>query len=392
VIDFASVEIVNNAVDERTDVLTRIFQERLARQLASLQAIREAERLAHEKELKQLKQTFEDRLTEAVEKVRAVHATNRDAVSILAKNKKLKQEVAQLKHALVGAQNAQRDAEARERQRMEEGAAVVQQLMNQLQEKEALLAAGAGAMSEEEREEMLERERQRAQQAMDKEKRRIEAAAAEEMQKMQAKCKGLETQLANLKDKAEESIRTAKSATRHLEREKEAHKVTAEALATLEKTREEEAWKLAQLKELDGRVGKATEQIQQSLTHIRKFLAETEEHLKVDLCCLSCLNPLLDPQVLVPCGHSICRTCSQGLDARVTDQDPCKYCPVCKANAAAAGDGGEANPVEGFPNTMLDLCLQRLRTKVQNVEALLNLVGGIFGGAKPAPPAAEPAA
>ena len=44
-------------------------------------------------QVSQLKQTFEDRLNEAVEKVRAVHATNRDAVAILQRNKKLKLEV-----------------------------------------------------------------------------------------------------------------------------------------------------------------------------------------------------------------------------------------------------------------------------------------------------------
>ncbi len=391
VLEFASVEAVNEAVDERTAVLTKIFQERLARQLAALQGMRDAESRAHEKEVKQLKQAFEERLNEAVEKVRAVHATNRDAVAILAKNKKLRTEVAQLKHALVGAQNAQRDAEARERQRMEDGAAVVQQLMAQLQEKEALLAAGAGAMTEEEREEMLERERQRAQAKMDKEKKRIEAAAAEEMQKVTGRVKQLEDELRGLQGSLDEATRTAKSATRKLEVEREAHKETAEKLAQLEKVRQEEAWKLEKLKALDVKVTGAMRQIHAALGKIRGFLEETEEHLKVDLCCLCCLNPLLDPQVLVPCGHSVCRTCYQALDASTTALDPCKYCPVCKANAAkasvedgdGAGAGGDAQPVEGFQNTMLDLCLQRLRTKVQNVEAFLNLVGGIFTDVAP---------
>jgi hypothetical protein len=89
---------VEDAVAERTGFLTRLFQERLAKQLATLQALRESEARAHSKEVSQLKAAFEERLTEAVEKVRQVHATNRDAVSILGKNKKLKQEVAKLKH------------------------------------------------------------------------------------------------------------------------------------------------------------------------------------------------------------------------------------------------------------------------------------------------------
>ena len=68
--DFASVEAINDAVDERTKVLTKLFQERLAQQLAMLQGIREAESRAHEKEVRLLKQTFEARLHEAVERVR----------------------------------------------------------------------------------------------------------------------------------------------------------------------------------------------------------------------------------------------------------------------------------------------------------------------------------
>ena len=393
VIDFPSVEVLNEAVDERTAVLTRLFQERLARQMASLQGIRDAETRQHEKEIKALKQTFEDRLSEAVEKVRAVHATNRDAGAILAKNKKLRTEVAQLKHALMSAQNAQRDAEARERQRREDGEAVVQQLMQQLQEKEALLAAGAGAMSEEEREEMLERERQRAQAAMDREKKRIETATHEEMQKLQAKLQNAEDELTSTKDKLEEAGRTAKSASSQLEREKHAHQQTAERLAALEKLREEEAWKLERLQELDVKVTAAMKQVHHALDNIRDFLEQTEEHHKVDLSCHCCFNPLLEPQVLVPCGHSICRTCCQALDAQVTEHDPNKYCPVCKANAAKASaedSGGDLEAVQGFPNTMLDLCLHRLRTKEQTLEAFLNLVGGIFAEVAPSKPPLQP--
>jgi hypothetical protein len=76
--DFASVEAINEAVDERTKVLTKLFQERLAQQLAMLQGMREAESRAHEKEVRLLKQTFEARLHEAIERVRestACHAT-----------------------------------------------------------------------------------------------------------------------------------------------------------------------------------------------------------------------------------------------------------------------------------------------------------------------------
>ena len=71
--------------------------------------------------------------------------------------------------------------------------------MAQLQEKEALLAAGAGGMSEEEREEMMRKERQKAQQAAEKEKKRIEAAMAEERQRADEKLSSLQEDLAKTK-------------------------------------------------------------------------------------------------------------------------------------------------------------------------------------------------
>ena len=52
VADFPAVEAVNEAVDERTALLTRIFQDRLAKQLATLQGIRDAEAKAHEREVR----------------------------------------------------------------------------------------------------------------------------------------------------------------------------------------------------------------------------------------------------------------------------------------------------------------------------------------------------
>ena len=130
---------------------------------------------------------------------------------------------------------------------------------------------------------------------------------------------------------------------------------------------------MEKLQLLEVKVGGAVKQINSALGKIRGFLEETEEHLKTDLCCLSCLNPLLEPQVLVPCGHSVCRACYRGIEAKTTSQDPYKYCPVCKANET----GRQGQPVEGFQNSMLDLCLQRLRTKVQRVETFLNLAVSI---------------
>ena len=361
--DLASVEAVSDAVDERTAILTKIFQERLAKQRGALEAIRESEKRAHESEVRQLKSAFEERLTEAVEKVRAVHATNRDAVAILHKNKKLRNEVATLKHEMSAAVEAQRDSAARERQRAEEGAAVVQQLMSQLQEKEALLAAGAGAMSEEEREEMMRKERQRAQQAADKEKKRIEAAMSEERNKAMERLTALQNEVVATKRLLAESHEEATAAKRALDKERRAHMKTSEAKDALEVAWKAEESKRERLAKLEISVNVATKQISTALLSMREFHEATNAHLKVDLECLVCLQPLIDPQVLVPCGHSICLKCSQALDQAGYGGKVCPLCVQLRAEAASYGSSRygsdydemeEAPSVEHFPNQMLD--------------------------------------
>ena len=74
--------------------------------------------------------------------------------------------------------------------------------MGQLQEKEALLAAGAGAMSAEEREALAEKERARAQQAAEKEKQRVEAAMAAERAKSADQLAALQAELQKASDGA----------------------------------------------------------------------------------------------------------------------------------------------------------------------------------------------
>jgi len=333
--------------------------------------------------------------------VRAVHATNRDAVAILAKNKKLRLEVVKLKHEMSAAVEAQRDAEARERQRAEEGAAVVQQLMSQLQEKEALLAAGAGAMSEEEREEMMQKERQRAQQAADKEKKRIEAAMAEERSKANERLTALQDEMQSTRRLLEESREQAAAAQKALEREKRAHKHTTEAKEKLEAAWLAEEAKRERLAKLEVSVDAATKQITAALLAMREFLQAADAHFKVDLHCLVCLQPLIEPQVLVPCGHSICIKCSQALDqaaAQSAGYGPPKACPLCTQQRAeelggslrrgAESEGDEAPQVEQFPNQMLDTVTTRMRAKTLDVQTLLNYVLGIFNvdkGGRPLP-------
>ena len=397
-----AAEAVVEAVEERTALLTKLFQERLAMQHAQLQSVREAEARAHAERVRALKAAFEERLTEAVEKVRDVHNTNRDAVAILGRNKKLKHEVAKLKHELSGAREAQRDAEVREGQRAEEGAAVVEQLMMQLQEKEALLAAGAGAMTAEEREEMLQKERQRAQSAADKEKKRVEAAMAAERAKASEQVTALQDELMTARMALDEAREAAKGGKKALEKEQKAHAATREAFDKLESDWKADAAKREQLRRLEGEVTAATAQISAALFRTREFMEDTREHLNVDLACLVCLGPLTEAQVLVPCGHSLCNRCAHALEASATQQPElgaAKYCPMC-VQIASGGGGGlaagaalaqtpdeiEIAPVESFPNLMLDVVLSRLRTKTQDVQALLNTVVSIFaGGGRPLP-------
>jgi len=214
---------------------------------------------------------------------------------------------------------------------------------------------------------------------MEKERKKIEAAFAAEKEAAGQKAALLQGKLEKTRDQLDEANRSASSAMKKLEREREAHAETATALTDLERKWEAESEKREKMRELEKQVNAATAKITSALEQIRTFLEETEEHLNVDLACLSCLGPLTDAQVLVPCGHSICHKCSLKLDQSSSSHDPSKYCPLCRQEAAAeGGEPIEATPVEGFPNTMLDAVLSRLRTKVQDVESLLNFVFCIF--------------
>lgn len=385
--EFASVEAITEAVDERTNLLTRIFQEKLSQQAAVLVGMREAEARAHEKEVRELKDQFKDRLSEAVDKVRAVHATNRDAVEILAKNKRLRAEVSRLKNDTEKAYAAQKDAEERERLKGEEGAAVVQQLMTQLQEKESLLAAGAGAMSPEEREAMLEKERARAQQAAEKEKARIEAAMAEERAKSAEKLATLEEKLAEANDLVSAARKEHADASKELDKERKSHTKAKEKLDTLEKKWAAMADQRERLAALEKATSEATKMIVSSLGYMKEFIDKTNEHLNVDLSCLSCLQPLHEAHVLVPCGHSVCLQCARKLEsnARMTEMGPIKECPICaEKNPLLSLDAEEMPNVEAFPNTMLDALVTRLSQKTMDAQGLNNMVLGIFdqGGTK----------
>ena len=259
---------VDEAVEERTAFLTRIFQERLAKQLSALEALRQSEARAH-REVAQLKAAFEERLAEAVEKVRVVHNTNRDAVAILQKNKKLQYEVRKLTHEKEAAMQAARDAEAREERRKEEGDQVVQQLLGQLQEKEALLAAGAGAMSEADREEMLQKERQRALQAAAREKKRIEDMKAS------VKSKEIEELKVQLEDRRWSSRTRSRpvQAEKNLERETKHKKAAIKAREDLEA--KWEARRAQRVKEQEKVVSAQRKDITSALGHMRTFTLET---------------------------------------------------------------------------------------------------------------------
>ena len=400
---------VDEAVEERTAFLTRIFQERLAKQLSALEALRQSEARAHAKEVAQLKAAFEERLAEAVEKVRVVHNTNRDAVAILQKNKKLQYEVRKLTHEKEAAMQAARDAEAREERRKEEGDQVVQQLLGQLQEKEALLAAGAGAMSEADREEMLQKERQRAQQAAAREKKRIEDAMKAEREKSKKEIEELKVQLEDLKMELSDAKQARLEAEKNLERETKHKKAAIKAREDLEAKWKLEEARRERVKEQEKVVSAQRKDITSALGHMRTFTLETHDHLNVDLACLSCLKPLLEPQVLVPCGHSICNECSFKLDAEAAasgEYGAAKYCPLCTREGrhpprpGVEEDDDALSPIENFPNLMLDTVLSRLRQKVQDVQGQINVVLSIFekGGnplpgakALAGPPASPPA-
>ena len=86
---------------------------------------------------------------------------------------------------------------------------------------QAMLAAGAGAMSETDREAMLAKERERSKEAAAQERARMEAAYAEENHKTLAKLNTLQQERDAAHAQAEEAERERVSAGRQLKREKE---------------------------------------------------------------------------------------------------------------------------------------------------------------------------
>ena len=115
------------------------------------------------------------------------------------------------------------------------------------------------------------------------------------------------------------------------------------------------------------------------LDEIRCFLHEMRTHLEVDLACIGCLGPLTDAQVLVPCGHSVCRNCLTTMEEAALAESRPKQCPLCRErDRFGVEDPDDFRPTDNHPNPMLEALLARLRVKVQDVETLLNTVNGIF--------------
>ena len=123
----------------------------------------------------------------------------------------------------------------------------------------------------------------------------------------------------------------------------------------------------------------------------------------VDLECLSCLGPLTEANLLVPCGHTICHDCADEMEqaSQLSLLGAGKFCPVCRQASVAAGedgfDGFDERPVEAYRNHMLDVVLARSRAKALDARALLPTLDRIITGAEgvadsTAPPAAAPTA
>ncbi len=371
-------QAVAKAVAERTELLTKIYQRKLREQVELLDHRRESDAKDHAVELRLLQKSFEDRLTAAAAKVRQIHETNRDAVGILRANKKLVSENARLGRELVGAAEAQREAEARERARADEGSAVVAQLMRQLQEKESLLASGAGGLSAEEREAMVEKERRRLEAQEAERLKAIEAAAAAERAKVYEKMGKVTAELEASRRELAGRGEMYDEVCRELAEERGAHKLSAAELVELRAIRAAEAEKAAALVTMEREVTRARSAVGVALRRIRSFLDETQEHITVDHACHACLGPLTDAQMCVPCGHSLCSGCATELERLAAEQPEyghAKFCPVC--TGGLGGAHRDATPVESFPNTMLDAVLARLREKEQDVHTLLNFVEGI---------------
>ena len=124
---------------------------------------------------------------------------------------------------------------------------------------------------------------------------------------------------------------------------------------------------------------KATEQkrlmrkSQAGLSQMKKLLWAFRQRIEVDSTCVGCVGLLIEPRILVPCGHTVCRKCNESMlrESSSGDTDGTVRCIVCAREADTAG-------FEKFrfsyPNKMLEPTITRAQATSQEVDRLLSVL------------------
>ncbi|KAL1523563.1 hypothetical protein AB1Y20_018499 [Prymnesium parvum] len=384
------LELLEEAVDERSRLLTRLFQARLKDEVMRMHKVHEAEVRTHKLEVQRLRERYEAHLGEVSEKMREVSYANREAVEAVKRARKLEVECEKLRKAAEAASKAARVAEAREMRANEEREAVVEQLAEQRQRNDELLASharggrrsstafcsigaaashanagagvGAGVGVGAEAGAASEASEQAKSLAADLEYERVRSEE-------QARRGALET--ASLRDELRRARDGASRLMDSLNAEQQEHARTRRKLKAARAELRLGEQRMAQLVIDEAAMRTASSKMNQVISSLRTFLVEMEAEFDVDKSCLSCLNPLLDPVVLIPCGHSVCKTCYHNME-RVAGHsvENAKYCPVCHKSKRRAAD----EPCEGFNNQMLDAVLSRMRAKHQDAKTFERVI------------------
>lgn len=178
-----------------------------------------------------------------------------------------------------------------------------------------------------------------------------------------------------LVEERKQASAAATQAVQQLTLERQAHQATAAKLEALRAKVAEEDERMRKFEVQEAAMREASGRMDSAINSVRVFLEETAAELEVDFSCLSCLNPLLEPVVLVPCGHSVCQPCYIEMEGAAGSGvlENAKFCPICNKMKRRV----DAQPCEGFSNQMLDAVLSRMRTKHQDAETLNNIVANI---------------
>lgn len=351
---------VEEDLERRTRLLTRIFQQKLKEHMVSVRVQSDAVSRQHARTLRALRERYELHLTKAVHKVREVTSANRDAVALVAHCHKLMADKERLREETVAAVR-ELSNEQRERQRVDKAYAALEE---ELASKEEMVQKYQRMLKEE-----TERRAPPVDRSGAKAKRELEAAQ-QEMGALHVRVGKMEAQI--------------KAASDALAASREAHEATKRALESERRLRQvTEGKHAAAVAQMDS-VERTLVSAKGAMGKVGRFLERMRGDLDMDTSCLCCLGELHDSTVLVPCGHSVCRECVRRMetDDRNSALGHDMFCPVCRKRdeeGSSDDDDDVMQPSEGFPNQMLDTILSRLRLKAQDLSSLLLSLDDLTG-------------